>query len=435
MKNKWRVSVVILCVVMVFGLVGCALKTPEESSVPADQSVAPDQGSSEGDSNEGATITLTVWNEPKEDKEMDMYYQCELATGINVDVTVIPESEYSAKLNQIVASKSDADIMVIWECDIANFVQAGGILPMDDYIAGSNIDNNDFIDAVAKLSEGLGGTYGLPWCAATEVMYYNQDMFDAAGIAYPTNDWSYEDYMDAAAALTQYKEDGTTAVYGCTLPNRQTWWAGVGGAGDQIYDPATGQFVIGDGAVSFVQDCANMVSAGVMPEPSSDTADLFSSGMAAMSWQGSWMIGVYGGDLAFNWDIATIPTNEIKYNTLHTGFYTISSTCENPDAAWEVIEWLMGEKGQAINSLSSGNPSALKTIAAKEEWKVESATTIDNWDAMLDSLSAGVFGYTCLPYGVTENAANLFESALLGQSTPEDAVQQAMEYGADTIGY
>jgi len=95
----------------------------------------------------------------------------------------------------------------------------------------------------------------------------------------------------------------------------------------------------------------------------------------------------------------------------------------------------MGEKGQEINSKSSGNPSALKTIADKGAWKVESATTIDNWDAITDSLAAGVFGYTCLPSGVTNNAISLFNTALTGQITAREAVDEAMQYAAETIGY
>jgi multiple sugar transport system substrate-binding protein len=384
---------------------------------------------------EKPTVTLTVWNAPNENPELNMYYQAEQATGIKVDVTVIPETEYSSKLNQMVAAKSDADIMVVWECDLGNFVQAGGVLPLDNYLTNSSINTKDFIDAVAKLSAGLGATYALPWCAATEILYYNKDMFDAAGVAYPTNEWSYADYLAAANTLTKKNADGTTAVYGSTLPNLQTWWAGVGAAGDQVYDPATGQLVIGEGATKFVTDCKTMVDAGVMPKPSSDTADLFSSGMAAMSWQGSWQIGTYAGNLGFNWDIAALPVDKIQYNTLHTGFYTIASTCKNPDAAWKVIEWLMGEQGQTINSKASGNPSALLTIANEGAWKLETAKTVTNWDAITKSLSAGVFGYTCLPAGVTGNAVSLFQSALLGQITPEEAVSQASQYAAETIGY
>ena len=193
--------------------------------------------------------------------------------------------------------------------------------------------------------------------------------------------------------------------------------------------------VIGDGAVSFVTDVAAMTKNGIMPEPSSDTADIFASGKAAMSWQGSWNIGTYGSSLSFQWDIATIPTDQVKYNTLHTGFYSINSKSKNKDAAFRVIEYLMGEEGQTINSKASGNPSAIKSIAEKGAWKVESASSVKNWEAMTDSLEAGVFGYTCLPSGVTNNAISEFNAAVLGQKTPEEAVKKADAYARETIGY
>lgn len=390
---------------------------------------------SSSSSNAGGKVTIAVWNEPNSNEELNMYAQCEKKTGIDVEVTVIPESDYSSKLNQMVSTGDDSiDIYVVWENDIANFAHEDGIIALDDYLSKSSIKTNDFIDAVEKLSSGLGGTYGLPWCAATELLYYNQDMFDAAGIEYPNNNWSYSDFKAAAEKLTKKASDGSTEIYGCTLPNTQTWWAGIGGAGDKVYDPSTGKLVIGDGAVSFITDCLNMVKSGIMPAPSSDTADLFAAGKAAMSWQGSWNIGTYGSKLSFNWDIASIPTNKIKYNTLHTGFYTINAKSKNKDNAFKVIEYLMGEEGQTINSKASGNPSAIKSIADKGAWKVESATTVENWDAITDSLNAGVFGYTCLPSGVTNNAVSEFNSALLGQKTPQQAVENALKYANETIG-
>lgn len=423
--KKMKLMALALTAVMAIGtLTGCAKEKGSEST------------DADGTAASGGKVTLAVWNEPSTDDELNMYKQCEIATGIQVEVTVIPESDYSSKLNQMVSTKdSSTDIFVVWENDISNFVQVGGIIPMDDYLADSTIQSEGFIDAVATLSDGLGGTYGLPWCAATEILYYNQDLFDEAGIAYPDNNWSYADFMAAAEALTQKAEDGTTEIYGCALPNTQTWWAGIGAAGDQVYDPATGQLVIGDGAVSFITDCAKMVEDGIMPAPSSDTADLFAAGKAAMSWQGSWNIGTYGGDLAFNWDIASLPTDQIKYNTLHTGFYTINANSKNQDAAFKVIEYLMSEAGQTINSKASGNPSAITTYAEQGAWKVEGATTIDNWEAMTDSLEAGVFGYTCLPSGVTNNAVSEFNAAVLGQKTPQEAVDSAAAYAKETIGY
>ena len=95
----------------------------------------------------------------------------------------------------------------------------------------------------------------------------------------------------------------------------------------------------------------------------------------------------------------------------------------------------MGEEGQTINSKASGNPSAIMSIADQGAWKVESATTIDNWDAMTDSLASGVFGYTCLPSGVTNKAVSEFNAALLGQKSPQEAVDSASQYAKETIGY
>ena len=432
--NKKRILAVLLASAMAGGLLaGCGSGSQE----PAAAKTGTAESSGSGDSSaSGGKVTLAVWNEPSADEALNMYKQCEKATGIAIEVTVIPESDYSSKLNQMVSTKdSSIDIYVIWENDIANFAQVGGIVPMDDYLAASSIKTDEFIDAVSKLSDGLGGIYGLPWCAATEILYYNQDMFDAAGIAYPDNNWSYDDYKAAAEKLTQKAADGSTSIYGSALPDTQTWWAGIGGAGDQVYDPASGEMVIGDGALSFVTDCADMVANGVMPEPSSDTADLFAAGKAAMSCQGSWHIGTYGSGLDFNWDIATIPTDKIKYNTLHTGFYSINANSKNQELAFKAIEYLMGEEGQAINSRASGNPSAIKSIAAWGAWKVEAATTIENWEAVTDSLAAGVFGYTCLPSGVTNNAVSEFNNAVLGQKTPQEAVDSAARYAKETIGY
>lgn len=379
------------------------------------------------------TVNVIGWNEPNANPELNQFLQCGEALGHNVEVTVVPESEYSSKLNQMVAAKTPSDIMIVWECDIKNFVEAGGIVKLDDYLVNSDaVKTEEMIGAVAALADGLGGVYGLPWSAAAEIMYYNVDMFNAAGIPLPTNEWTYEDFKAAAAALTRKNPDGTTAVYGCALPNLQTWWAGIGAAGDQIYDPATGELVIGEGAVRFIKDCKEMVDAGIMPAPSSDTTDFFASGMAAMSAQGSWMTGGYViNGLDFKWDLAPLPKDKLQYNTLHTGFYTISSTCSNPDLAWKTIEWLMSEPGQKI-VMEGGALTAIESYNETGIWRMEADL---NWDALNVAMNTGVFGYTCLPAGVTGNAVSLFQAAVLSQITPEEAVEQAMQYAAETIGY
>ncbi len=149
MKTK-KVLCGILLITLISGLIiGCGKKDGKQSS---------------GDDLAGTEITLTVWNEPNKNDELNMYLQAEKATGIKVNVNVIPESEYSSKLNQMVATKDDsADILIVWENDIRNFAETKGIIALDKYLENSSINQDDFIDAVAALTEGLGATYGLPW--------------------------------------------------------------------------------------------------------------------------------------------------------------------------------------------------------------------------------------------------------------------------------
>ena len=285
-----------LCAAMLVSATACDSGTSASSAAGGESQAASaaDDGGEGGDGGDGGAasggkVVISSWNARNADPELDQFAQCQEATGIEIEVNVIPESDYSSKLNQMIATNDNSvDVYVVWENDLGNFANVGGIDKLDDYLAGSDmVDTSDLVPAATALAEGLGGTYGLPWSISCEILYFNKDMFDAASIDYPTNDWAYEDFLAAAEALTVRKDDGTTDVYGCTLPNTQTWWAGIGGAGDQVYDPSNGQMVIGSGAEKFITDCATMVTNGVMPAPSSDTTDLFSAQRAAMSWAGA----------------------------------------------------------------------------------------------------------------------------------------------------
>jgi multiple sugar transport system substrate-binding protein len=59
--------------------------------------------------------------------------------------------------------------------------------------------------------------YGLPWIAQPVVLYYNKDLFDAAGVEYPEPGWTWDDFVEKATALTQDTDgDGTTDQWGFT---------------------------------------------------------------------------------------------------------------------------------------------------------------------------------------------------------------------------
>ena len=131
--------------------------TQEEAGEEVSEEATDEAAEDTADNAGGSKITICTWNEQNPNDDLNMYLQCKNATGIDLEVTVIPESDYSSKLNQMVATKDDSiDVYILWESDIANFAEVDGIVPLDDYLAGSSIDTGDFIPAVAALSEGMG---------------------------------------------------------------------------------------------------------------------------------------------------------------------------------------------------------------------------------------------------------------------------------------
>ena len=263
---------------------------------------------------------------------MNMFVQCEKATGIDLELTVIPESDYSSKLNQMVSTGDDSiDIYIIWENDIKNFAQANGIIPMDDYLANSTIKTDEFIDAVAKLSDGLGGTYGLPWCAATEILYYNKDMFDKAGVAYPPADaknaWTWDEFVHNAKLLTldangnnatsQAFNPNAIVQYGAMIENL-TWqlevWALSNGGG--FYTADGSKVIINESAATdAIQKVADLhLVHHVAPLSTGLTDDGIQrsliAGTCAMSTNGAWNVGTSLASAraeGLNYGVAVLP--------------------------------------------------------------------------------------------------------------------------------
>ena len=84
------------------------------------------------------------------------------------------------------------------------------------------------------------GMYGLPRDFQTVVLFYNKDMFDAAGVAYPTVEWTYDDLRNAAKQLTKVDADGKTTQYGFDADPwdmELIWSEGIWANGGDIISP------------------------------------------------------------------------------------------------------------------------------------------------------------------------------------------------------
>ena len=201
------------------------------------------------------------------------------------------------------------------------------------------------------------GYFGLPRDFQTIVLYYNKDMFAAAGIATPTADWTWDDLRVAAKALTLDKDgDGMTDQWGFTsdLYGPEAFLAPVTRSyGGDLVDMASRTTVIGtpeaQAGLQFVNDV--FVTDRSMPNDQQVESygwDPFLAGVSAMTLSGHWSIPDYSS-LTFAWDIAPIPSGpKGRVTTVNSAGFVVAKDTKAPDAAVAFVKFATSEAGQTL---------------------------------------------------------------------------------------
>uniref|UniRef100_UPI000A9EBC7E extracellular solute-binding protein n=1 Tax=Clostridium sp. NkU-1 TaxID=1095009 RepID=UPI000A9EBC7E len=199
-------------------LTACGSKTSESSAAGADGATTAAETTKADDKAKGTgekkVLSVTTWDydtTPTFQTVVDAY----MAKNPNVEINVIDTSadEYNNSLG-ISLSAAQPDPDVIWVKDMGSMLQMADknqLLPLDDFMKKDNVDLSVYNGAAEQLQYN-GATYGLPYRSDWYVLYYNKDLFDAAGVAYPSNDMTWDEYDALAAKLTS--GEGSSKVYG-----------------------------------------------------------------------------------------------------------------------------------------------------------------------------------------------------------------------------
>lgn len=335
--------------------------------------------------------------------------------NVKIEMIQIDPSEYSQKINSMMVAGNAPDVILTFESDMERFIKNNNIVSLDEYIAKSAVKNNDFLPGFLELNEANGSVYGMPWCFATNLLYYNKDMFDKAGINYPTEEWTWEDFENAAQKLT-ISDNNKVIQWGADSISQATiWYSMIGAAGDNIVSK-DGFLDLGDGMERVLVFQKKLTEEKIIPEPAigGSISDLFVAKRAAMTRQGSWLIANYK-NVDFNWDIAPLPKNKRHYANLHTGFFTINTTSKNKEKAWEFVNYMMSDENQKKLSKLYNNPSARESVVKNGDYKDSGANGPRNWNAFEETFEFAKIGFTLLNPGITNGLVNQFDAYLLGK--------------------
>ena len=283
--------------------------------------------------------------------------------GTTIQLTLPPDAEYTTKLQILLATGDGPDIITTTSLT-PKLLEQGRLLDLTDLVKADPVmmDEKMFIQAGWDIYRfGTGSIYGVYSGADTHLLYYNKALFDQAGVEYPTPEWNWDNFLDAAKKLTIVEGDRTTQ-WGTSLSILVASW----GMSNLVWEE--GGDIVGERpfyskltldnepvikVLKFIQDMVHVHKVAPAPSQANALGDAasFESGKVAMVIDGGWSIQARKEITAFEWDIAMLPQGTAGFwGTFWPGTpMQISADSKNPELAWEYVRWFAAsDEGQAL---------------------------------------------------------------------------------------
>ena len=223
------------------------------------------------------------------------------------------------------------------------------LLDLNPLLQVSDLDLDDFYPRAVEAFRWGGSLRCLPASIDARMLFYNQDLFDEAGVAYPRPDWTWEDLLEAAAQLTD--GEGTGRRYGF-VSHEGMWVADVvalafqrGGRLVDDLEAPTAPTLDDPALVEALRWYTGLVREHkVMPPPFDPLEDKMKGwatvekGRAAM-WLGG--VGTLGWESpSFRLGVVPMPADEQPATFFLFSCYALSPQRPNVEAAWEWLQFI-----------------------------------------------------------------------------------------------
>ena len=347
-----------------------------------------------GGSADGKThLSFQIWDVFQRD---GMQAMCDAYTAqhpdVVIDVQVTSWSEYWTKLEAAAESNTMPDIYWMHTDQILYYADFGILADLTDLYADEdpNYYANHFSDvSIANASGSDGRIYGVPKDKDNVVLVYNKEMFDAAGVAYPDDTWTWDDMMDASQKVYD-----ATGKYGYLAYNDEQlgYWNFVYQNGGYILDennvyagytnPATADAIKFYVGIQQNEWCPDQT---YFTETSPGTA--FFPEVGCMFLEGSWNLLAEMQnypEMVGKWDIAPLPkcpnpASGDGRGTISNGLcYSTAAKGKQLEQVKDVLRFFGSEEGQRIQGESGAAIPAY--LGLEETW----STAYESFDYMLD---------------------------------------------------
>lgn len=312
----------------------------------------------------GAKVAIT-WSTPGNPDELNVYQTLAnefMQKNPNIQVTTDRDSSEYQKLVTLIAGGTAPDVIFSTINNWPAFAVKNVFLPLDDFAKKDSYDLDDFYPQILKPYKydgkkfGDGKLYGLPKEIAIRSMYYNQDIFKAAGVDKqpgPEDVWDWGKFTDVTTKATK-TEGSRTTQFGYI---QETWWgpwmiwawSAGGEAVDDSFNPTKATLddpKVLDGYqtwTDFVTKLKTAPSTAVTKEQGK--SELFAGGRGATYNNGRWMVPLFRKS-TFKWDVMPMPMKTQRAQLLTGSIFGIYKGSKNPEAAWKLLSYVVSKEGQ-----------------------------------------------------------------------------------------
>lgn len=374
-------------------------------------------------------VTLEVWTGSSSDVE-NQFKEAQIAAfeeaNPNIDVNLLIAPDYGTQIQAALASGDYPDVFTVGQFDVPSYVDSGVLMPAGDAIEAPE----DIYPGLLQAFTVDGEVYAVPKDFSTLALYYNKDLFDAAGVEYPTADWTWQDMYAAAEAIAGLGQEGVTGFSAAADINR--WLAFFYGNGAVIANEDGSSGVNSEAGVAALDFYSSFVRDGIGALPSDIggsgwNGEAFGKGLAGMTIEGNWAIGYLQEQFPdVNWGVAEIPGSEAGMNgsLTFTEGWAVGANTEHPEEAWALVNFLTGTEGAA--SVAEAGFGVMPARASSgEAWLATRGEEFQPFVSAADYAVAPVF-----PLGFGDFNTSFGEATtdvLAGNQTAQEALDSVAE--------
>lgn len=355
---------------------------------------------------------------------------------IEINIITVGYEDYFVNLQTKIAGGLAPDV---YELNYENFVtyaKKNVLKELDNTISAAEFDKSQLNEKALNAFQINDNQYGLPFSFSNVVLFYNEELFDRAGIDYPSSDWKWDDSLAAAKQI----RDLDSHIYGIYQP--VTFWEFykmVEQNGGSIIDEEKKEFVINSPqnikTLEYMID--RVQESNVMPTEAQLSGmqdwDLFKSGRVGMIVTGIWAFPDFKKNIDFEWDIEVELGNTQKATHFFANGLVMNKNTDRADEAFKWMSFLSASKEAAqIRVESNWELPAITDQDILKEYTEK--TPPENRQAVFESLNYLVTPPVIEQFAEMADIINQqIQAARDGLKTPTEALNKAQEQLESTI--